>query len=289
MNELLSMRAYVKVVEVGSFAEAARQIGTAKSVVTTRVNQLEAFLQIQLLHRSTRKLTMTDTGLDYYQRCIRLLSDFDEARLAVSSIEWELTGTFRVSCISSFASTYLSNDICNFRLEHPDLNIELQVHDRFCDPVQDVATPEYIEKNGMPRSPEELKTHSFAHNNNVEPGNVVRFSADGKNSEVNLNPVIWGNSAWIVRSAIMQGQCFGMLPIFFIEKELISGELVTLLPELRVTHGYISAYYRKTAFVPMKIKVFLNYLKRKYGEFPPWERRLAEHRPKLKMALGPEK
>jgi len=317
MNELLSMRAYVKVVEVGSFAEAARQIGTAKSVVTTRVNQLEAFLQIQLLHRSTRKLTMTDTGLDYYQRCIRLLSDFDEARLAVSSIEWELTGTFRVSCISSFASTYLSNDICNFRLEHPDLNIELQVHDRFCDPVQEgfdlslqssevtknilekveilaarrliVATPEYIEKNGMPRSPEELKTHSFAHNNNVEPGNVVRFSADGKNSEVNLNPVIWGNSAWIVRSAIMQGQCFGMLPIFFIEKELISGELVTLLPELRVTHGYISAYYRKTAFVPMKIKVFLNYLKRKYGEFPPWERRLAEHRPKLKMALGPEK
>ena len=68
MNELLSIRAFVKVVEAGSFAEAARQLGTNKSVLTSRVNQLEELLQIELLHRSTRKLTVTDTGLDYYQR-----------------------------------------------------------------------------------------------------------------------------------------------------------------------------------------------------------------------------
>lgn len=317
MNELLSMRAFVKVVEVGSFAEAARQIGTSKSVITTRVNQLEEHLQLELLQRSTRKLSMTDTGLDYYQRCVRLLSDLDEAKSAVSSIEWGLTGSFRVSCVSSIASTYLTDDICNFKLEHPDLNIELQIHDRFCDPVQEgfdvslqpslikrdilekttilpmrrfiVATPEYLEKHGMPEKPEDIKNHHFAHNNHVEPENSVRFSQDGKITTVQFNPEITGNTVWLVRSAVMQGQCMALMPIFFIEKELISGELVPVLPQLRVQHPSLSAFYRKTTFVPMKVKIFLNELRNKYGDFPPWERRLAKHRPDLKNVLGPEK
>jgi len=316
MNELLSMRAYVKVVEVGSFTEAARQISTTKSVIINRVNQLEEHLQIELLHRSTRKLTLTDTGLDYYQRCIRLLSDLDEAKSAVSSIEWGLTGTFRVSCISSFASAYLADEICNYRLEHPELNIEFQVHDRFCDPVQEgfdvslqptdlkrdilekvnilpmrriiVATSEYLEKYGMPKSPNEIKNHHFAHNNHVEPENIIRFLGKRKITAVRFKPVISTNTVWLLRSAVLQGQCMAMMPIFFIERELISGELIPVLPKIRIQHAVLSAYYRKTAFVPMKVKVFLNDMKRKYGEYPPWERRLAEHRPELKKVLGPD-
>ena len=315
MNELLSMRAFVKVVEVGSFAEAARQIGTAKSVITTRVNQLEEHLQLELLHRSTRKLSTTDTGLDYYQRCVRLLSDLDEAKSAVSSIEWGLTGTFRVSCISSFSAAYLTDDVCNFRTEHPELNIELNVHDRFCDPVHEgfdlslqpsdihrdilekvqimpmrrfvVATPDYIEKYGMPRQPEDLKQHQIAHNNYVGPENVISFVRNGKLIPVRFQPAITGNSIWLVRSAVMQGECMGMMPIFFIEKELIAGDLVPVLADLRIEHPVLSAYYRKTTFVPMKVKIFLNDLRKKYGEFPPWEKRLARHRPELKAVLGP--
>ena len=302
---------------MGSFAEAARQIGTAKSVITTRVNQLEEHLQLELLHRSTRKLSTTDTGLDYYQRCVRILSDLDEAKSAVSSIEWGLTGTFRVSCISSFSAAYLTDDICNFRTEHPDLNIELYVHDRFCDPVHEgfdlslqpsginrdiletvellpmrrfvVATPEYISKYGMPSKPEDIMQHQIAHNSYVAPENKIQFEKDRKTIPVEFQPAIMGNSIWLIHSAVMQGDCMGMMPIFFIEKELISGQLVPILPDYRIEHPVLSAYYRKTAFVPMKVKIFLNDLRKKYGEFPPWERRLAEQRPELEKVLGPER
>ena len=106
MNELECIRAFVKVVEVGSFAETARQTNTAKSVITKRVNQLEDHLELQLLRRSTRKLTITEGGADFYERAVRVLSELDDAKTSVSGVEWGLTGTFRVSCISSFIHSY---------------------------------------------------------------------------------------------------------------------------------------------------------------------------------------
>lgn len=137
MNELKCIRAFVKVVDVGSFAEAARQTGTVKSVVTKRVTQLEEHLELQLLQRSTRKLTLTEGGSDFYHRSLEVLAQLDQAKAAVSSVEWGLTGTLKVSCISSFASSYLAKDLLEFQEEHPDLCVELQQHDRFCDPVQE--------------------------------------------------------------------------------------------------------------------------------------------------------
>ncbi len=129
MNELQCIRAFIRVVEVGSFVGAARQIGTAKSVITKRVNQLEEHLQLELLHRSTRKLTLTDTGANFYQRCSRIVSELDDAKSATKSIEWALSGVLRVSCISSFTASYLARDLCLFQQEHPELQIELQQHD----------------------------------------------------------------------------------------------------------------------------------------------------------------
>ena len=101
MNELKCIRAFVKVVEVGSFAEAARQTDTAKSVIATRVNQLEEHLELQLLQRSTRRLNVTDAGTEFYERSVHLLAEFEQAKAAVHSTEWSLSGTFRVSCNSS--------------------------------------------------------------------------------------------------------------------------------------------------------------------------------------------
>ena len=137
MNELECIRAFVKVVEVGSFAETARQTNTAKSVITKRVNQLEEHLELQLLRRSTRKLTITEGGADFYERAVRVLSELDDAKTSVSGVEWGLTGTFRVSCISSFIHSHIADDLCEFQNEHPELTVELEQHDRFCDPVQE--------------------------------------------------------------------------------------------------------------------------------------------------------
>ncbi len=314
MNELECMRTFVKVVEAGSFAEAARQTDTVKSVIAKRVNQLEEHLELQLLQRSTRRLTVTDAGTEYYERCVHVLAEIEQAKAAVHSTEWALSGTFRVSCNSSVIAAFLAKDLCEFRTQHPELQIELRQHDRFCDPVQEgydvsvqptsippgtlqktelfparrviVATPEYLEHYGRPEQLEDLKNHCLAHNDHVEPDCTLRFEREGKPETVIIKPVVRTNTIYMLHAEIMQHKSMAMMPVFFIENELISGQLVPVLTNYAVSSAAICAYYRKSSFVPMKVRIFMNFLRNKYGNFPPWEQRLLVKHPEYASLLG---
>ena len=314
MDELKSIRAFVKVVEAGSFTKAARQAGLAKSVITKRIKQLEEYMELELLQRSTRRLSVTDTGASFYEQCVRILNDLDGAKAAVSSMEWGLTGKFRVSCISSFTAPYLANDLCEFQAKHPNLQIELQQHDRFCDPVQEgfdvclqaggvpsgileaveifpirriiVASPDYVTQHGNPTTPAELSTHRIALNNHVTPDYRVNFVQPDGVAPVSVAPVLLTNTISLLHAAVLQSDCLAMMPVFFIEKELISGEMIPIFPSIPIQGTSLMAYYRKSQFVPMKVRIFINELSRKYGGIPPWERRLLEALPVLAGALG---
>ncbi|MEM7376021.1 MAG: LysR family transcriptional regulator [Pseudomonadota bacterium] len=314
MNELACLRAFVRVVEAGSFTAAARQSGTVKSVITKRVNQLEAHLGLLLIQRSTRRLTITDAGAAFYERAVHLLAELDHAKAVVSSVEWGLSGQFRVSCVPSFTAAYLAEDLCDFQSDHPDLAIELQQHARFCDPVQEgfdvclqaggghsgilekvdilplrrllVATPGYLARAGNPDTPEALSTHRFAHNNHVEPDCVVPFVVAGRRQDVAIAPTLLTNSTWLLRAAVLRGEHMAMLPAFFIEAELVSGALVPVLPAFEIAYPQLSAYYRRTAHVPMKVRIFINFLRQRYGETPVWEQRILAARPELSAVFG---
>ena len=314
MNELECIRAFVKVVEVGSFAEAARQTDTVKSVISKRVSQLEEYLELQLIQRSTRRLTITDGGAEFYERSIHLLAGLEEAKEAVSSVEWGLTGNFKVSCISSFAAAYLATDLCEFQREHPDLSVELQQHDRFCDPVQEgfdvciqpigpergslekvdllslrrliVASPSYVAKNGMPVTPDAISSHRFAHNSHISPDSIIRFNKNGYSTDVAIKADILTNTIWMMHAAVMQGDHMAMMPAFFIEKELVSGKLLPILPDYMISGAQLYAYFKRSPFVSMKVRIFINFLKQKYGNIPSWEQRIVEKRPELTFALG---
>jgi len=314
MNEFECIRAFVKVVEVGSFAEAARQTGTVKSAITKRVNQLEEHLELQLLQRSTRKLTLTDGGADFYTRSIEVLAQLDQAKAAVSSVEWGLTGTLKVSCIASFAARYLAYDLLDFQEEHPDLCIELQQHDRFCDPVQEgfdvclqvgkdvnqalemvhlfpvrrlvVATPAYLEKFGTPSTPEELSDHRCAHNNYINSECSIKFSYPEGVKTVKIKPQVVTNTIWMIRAAVMSDRYIGLMPAFFIEDELMSGQLVPVLTDTQVESPTLCAYHHRSSYVPMKVRILINFLRMRYNERPPWEQRLLKKCPELSVALN---
>ena len=311
MDELKSIRSFVKVVEAGSFAEAARQEGIAKSVITKRINQLESHMEMVLLQRSTRKMSLTDTGANFYERCVKIVGDLDNAKSAVSTMEWGLSGTFRVSCISSFTSVCLAQDLCEFGRDHPDLSIDLQQHDRFCDPVHEgfdvciqagntptgvleatevlpvrrllVASPSYLEKHGIPSSPEDLADHPFALNNYVTPTLKLNLMKDDRPVEIPIEPVIVANNIWMLHAAVTSGHCLSLMPIFFIEKEILSGKLVPIMAEYKVREVSLRAYYRRSQYVPMKVRIFINFLRRKYGDLPPRDLRVMEKMPELKL------
>jgi len=313
MNELECIRAFVKVAEVGSFTKAAEQLNIAKSAVTKRINQLEAYLELQLFQRSTRKLSITEGGTVFYQSCIHILSDLDQAKSDVSTMEWSLNGTFRVSCISSFTHSYLADDLCEFHKQHPELQIDLCQHDRYCDPVQEgfdlsiqpaaphsetleevdifpiqrliVASPDYLSRFGTPEHPEDLKGHRLAHNSHIQPEFFLHFKGIQGAESIQFNPMMLTNTILLLRSAVMKGECLAMMPIFFIEQEILSGDFIPILPNYNIENARLCAYYRKSSFVPMKARIFLSFLKQKYGGSPLWERRILKQKPELSYAI----
>ena len=318
MDELAGIRMFVRVVEGGSFVAAARRLGVSKSVITKRVKELEERLKAQLLVRSTRRLTLTDAGASYFERCVRIVAELDEAQSAVRSLTVGLTGTLRVSCIASFLAHQLAREVCRFQQQHSELTVELHHNDRIYDPIQEgydvciqpgdvggedilrqsivplrrllVAAPDYFERHGRPRHPDELISHRCAHNNYILPTADITFT--GPRGPVRIppiRPIVLSNSIWMIREAALSGDCVAILPIYSIVDELRNGTLIPVFDDFRVEAAILNAFYRRSPQVPAKVRMLLKYLSEQYDGEPPWERRLFRDRPQLRRVVyGPE-
>ena len=315
MDELAGIRMFVRVVEGGSFVSAARRLGVSKSVITKRVKELEDRLKAQLLVRSTRRLTLTDAGASYFERCARVVAELDEAQSAVRSLTVGLSGTLRLSCIASFLAHQLGRDVCRFQQQHPELLVELHHNDRIYDPIQEgydiciqpseiggqdiirqpivqlrrlvVAAPDYFERHGRPNHPGELALHRFAHNNYILPISDITFTGpSGTVRTPPIRPVVLSNSIWMIREAALSGDCLAILPIYSIVDELRSGALVPVFDDFMVQSAMLSAFYRRSPQVPAKVRMLLKYLIEQYDDRPPWEQRLVYDRPHLRRILS---
>jgi len=318
MDELAGIRMFVRVVEGGSFVAAARRLGVSKSVITKRVKELEERLKAQLLVRSTRRLMLTDAGASYFERCVRIVAELDEAQSAVRSLTVGLTGTLRISCIASFLAHQLCRDVCRFQRQHPALIVELHHNDRIYDPIQEgydvciqpsdvggegiirqaivplrrllVAAPDYFARHGRPLHPEELIAHRCAHNNYILPIADITFA--GPRGPVRIppiRPIVLSNSIWMIREAALSGDCVAILPLYSIVDELRSGRLVPVFDEYRVDAAMLNAFYRRSPQVPAKVRMLLKYLAEQYASEPPWERRLFRNRAQLRrIVYGPD-
>ncbi len=318
MDELAGIRMFVRVVEGGSFVAAARGLGVSKSVITKRVRELEERLKAQLLVRSTRRMTLTDAGASYFERCVRIVAELDEAQSAVRSLTVGLTGTLRVCCIASFLAHQLSRDVCRFQRQHPELIVELHHNDRIYDPIQEgydiciqpsdiggediirqpivplrrllVAAPDYFKRHGRPKHPDQLISHRCAHNNYILPiGDLVFNGPNGPVRIPPIRPIVLSNSIWMIREAALSGDCVAILPIYSIVDELRSGALLPVFEDFRVDAARLNAFYRRSPQVPAKVRMLLKYLKNQYDSEPPWERRLFRGRAHLRRIIyGPE-
>ncbi|MBF2034003.1 MAG: LysR family transcriptional regulator, partial [Leptolyngbyaceae cyanobacterium T60_A2020_046] len=189
MDKFESIRAFVRVVEVGGFAAAAREMGLSRSAVNKLVLNLEDDLRVQLLHRTTRKVSPTPTGLAFYERCVAILADLEEAELAVSTLQTEPRGQLRVNAPMSFGTLFLAPAIADFLQHYPDLHVELSLSDRLIDPIDEgfdvtvriaqppdtpslivhelfpapvilCAAPGYLSHHGVPQNPADLAHHA---------------------------------------------------------------------------------------------------------------------------------
>lgn len=304
MDRLTNMKSFVSVVEAGSFVAAARRMHISKAVISKRINQLEGALGVQLLQRSTRALSVTDVGTLYYERCLRILSEVADAEAEVTSQILEPSGHLKVTCPASFAARYLDRDLCAFQKEFTDVTVELRYMDRAVNPITEdfdialqieeqhadnvavqriaplrrlvVASSDYIEEFGRPIHPQELQQHRCIHNDSVDGLPAWNFRSEDRKLAVPIQPIIVTNNGWLIREAVLGGNGIGILPLFFVEEELISGSLVPLLTDFPLPMPWLMAHFADTPHMPLKTRLFLDRIRERYRHEIPWERRLQE-------------
>jgi DNA-binding transcriptional LysR family regulator len=293
MDKFEQMRAFTQVVTAGGFAAAARQLGVSRSVVNKLVIALENELGVQLLQRSTRVVSPTETGIAFYDHCVEILASLDEAEQAVRQLQVEPKGRLRVNGPMTFGTMYLAPAIADFLRQYPDLQVELTLNDRFVDPIEEgfditvrisdplptssllvqplataprllCAAPQYLEKQGYPQHPNELRNHSCLHYGQISIENRWSLSGPDGSHTVIVQGILCSNNGEALREAAMRGLGITLLPKFIVEPALQSGRLTVVLPDYTPTALAIEVLYPVNRHLSTKIRLFVDFLQQRF-------------------------
>jgi DNA-binding transcriptional LysR family regulator len=299
MDKFESMRAFAQVVEAGGFAAAARQMGVSRSAVNKLVMNLEEHLQTQLLHRTTRRVSTTDAGRAFYDRCTNILADLAAAELALSQLQVEPRGNLRVNAPMTFGTLHLAPILVEFMTQYPDLHVELTLNDRFIDPIDEgfdvtiriaqapsaaslivhalapcpmviCAAPTYLQQHGIPTHPDDLKHHGCLHYGHLAQENTwTLMAADGKSTVVTIHGPLCCNNGEVLRQAALNGLGIVMLPTFIVETDLQNHSLQPVLTPYHPPEIGIYALYPVNRYLSTKVKVFTDFLQQRLSGITP--------------------
>jgi DNA-binding transcriptional LysR family regulator len=300
MDLITSMRAFAQVAEQRSFTAAAERLGISRGMATRYVAQLEDHLGARLLHRTTRRVSLTEAGAAYFERCAQLLLDLDEAEAVASSHVAEARGTLRVTCALAFGVRYLAPLLGGYMEANPRVTVELSFNDRTVDLVEEgydlairigtlassslaarrlggarllvCASPSYWRRHGMPREPEDLARHQALHYTYSSTSDEWRFAdAAGKARPVRIRHRLRADNGEALLRAAVGGIGVVQLPSFLVHDAVARGELVVALEEFCSPALGIHAVYPARRLLAAKVRNFIDYLAAAFEE-EPWER-----------------
>ena len=299
MDRLASMRAFVKVVEAGSFVRGADQLGISTTSASRLVAELEEHLGTRLLQRTTRKLHLTDAGQRYFERASQLLSDIEEAEEEVGSATTTPRGRLRISVGQTFGVRQLSSVFPRFQEKYPDVELEVFATDRRVDLIEEgfdlavrmsleipatyvarrlcairvvvCGSPGYLATRGTPAVPQDLASHNCL---TVPSGGFEnRWLFEGAEGAitVQVRGDYRSDSGDLLRAAALAGQGLVYLPTFIVGEELARGELVPLLREWKTPSLEARVVYPTRRFVSAKVRAFTQFLQEEFAGDPPWD------------------
>jgi DNA-binding transcriptional LysR family regulator len=300
MDKLNSLRAFVKVVELGSFSEAGRQLRLSRSVISKYVGELEQDLGVQLLNRTTRHASATENGQAYFERALTILADLDAADQAVAQAQSTPRGLLRVNAPMSFGALQLGPAIADFMAQCPELQIQLVLSDDQVDPMQggfDVtlriadlesssliarkivgidrvvcASPDYFKQHGTPKLPEDLRNHALLTYGFLLTGNQWKLT--GKNGDDHWIQPSWTlcvNNAEVLRDAAIKGRGVALLPTFIAGDALRAGSLRGVLNSYKAPPLTLYAIYPPTRHLAVKVRLFIDFLVARFAGVPEWD------------------
>lgn len=295
MDKFTCMQALVRVVESGSFAEAARRMGVSAPMVTKYIGHLEQSLGSRLLNRSTHSLSLTDSGHAYYQRCVQLLDDLDEAEAIAGAQSTAPRGSLRMSVSTDFGVDHLGPVLLEYSRQYPDVRIEVSVSNHLVDLIEEgfdlavritnqlrtnlvarklatsnlvaCAAPAYLEKHGAPQIPENLVHHNcLSFSDPSLAGEQWRFTRDGRTSIVKAAGSLRASSNELLKLAALQGQGVVLQPSFNVSHELRAKRLVPLLTDYDAGTLGIYIVYPHRKHQTAKVRSFIDTLTGRWGD-----------------------
>lgn len=300
MDRFENMNTFAHIVEAGGISAAADRMDVAKSVISRRLKELEAHLGVQLFHRTTRQMKLTDSGRAFYEQSVRILADILEAEHAVSQFHGALKGNLKVAVPLSFGLMHLGPAITAFLHTHPDIKFDLDFNDRQVDllaegfdlairiaslpdssliarylaPVQAVmcASPAYLEHMGTPQTPEELIGHRcLAYSLISNSDNWHVYDPTGQLIKTRITPYLKASNGEFLRDAAVDGLGIVLLPAFIVYREIEHGALLPILTEYHYSQLAAYAIYPQTRHLSQRVRAFVDFLSKRFEAMPYWD------------------
>ncbi|MEM7540412.1 MAG: LysR family transcriptional regulator [Pseudomonadota bacterium] len=292
------MRNFVRVVDAGSITRAADSSHVAKSAISRRLSDLETRLKVQLINRTTRRMTLTDAGQRYYDESVRLLGELEEAEALVVSEEAALTGKIRLAGPTVFGTRHLGPAINEFLKIHTEIEFELEFNDRHIDLVEEgfdlairiaelkdsrlmarrlapitgmvLASPDYWQTHGLPKKPADLEQHRGIHYAYV-PTTWRYKTPRGKNESIRVPAYLLSNNGDYIASAARDGLGVIKQPNFICHEDVEAGRLIPVFEDHHWFDLNVWAVYPNTRHLPKRIRVLIDFLAERWGEDPVWQ------------------
>jgi len=299
MDRLGAIQVFAQVVESGSFAKAADRLSLSTSAASRHVAELESHLQTRLLNRTTRRVSLTESGRAFYERSVQLLADLAEAEQEASSAAVVPRGTIRLTTSVNFGVRHVAPAIAEFLARHPEVRFDVSLADRVVDLVEEgfdlairigppgadnlvarklgetrlvpCASPQYLAQHGAPKTPEELARHNCFTYEYVSTRHVWRFRDHaGTEHAVRVAGSLHSNNGDLLAEAAAQGAGIVSEPAFIVGPEVRAGRLVPLLQDYVTPPVPIYALYPSRKHLSAKVRRFVDFLAERFSQAQDW-------------------
>jgi LysR family transcriptional regulator, regulator for bpeEF and oprC len=289
MDRLQAMQVFTRIVEMNSFSRAAESMNLPHASASTIIKNLEAYLRVRLMQRTTRRLNLTPEGAEYYGRCVRILTEIEETEHSMSNTGRGPTGKLRIDMPASIGKMIVMPQISDFRDRYPDIDLMIGFGDKPVDLIQErvdcairvgaladsslvvrtlgelqtvtVASPEYLARFGQPSSIDDLQHHEAAHYFSSRSGRILDMTfVDGKELKaVKLRGSIAVNDAEAYVNCGIDGVGLIQPPRFMVRSHLDSGALVEVLSHWKTRSLPIAAVYSQNQYLSQKVRIFVEW------------------------------
>jgi LysR family transcriptional regulator for bpeEF and oprC len=298
MDRFQAMQVFTAVVDASSFTRAADKMNLPRTTVTTVIQSLESLLQVRLLNRTTRRISLTPDGAAYYERCVRILADVDETEASLRNAASVPRGRLRIDVKPSIGRMILLPNLCDFYTKYPEVELVLGMSDRAVDMVQEAvdcvirvgeledsslvarrigtfqgvtcASPDYLANHGIPQAIEDLQSHYAVHYLSPNTGRTLdwNFVVEGIAREMKMNGKLTVNESDAYVQCALQG--FGMVqaPLYMVMPHIEEGRLVEVLSQWKPAPLPISVLYQHNRHLSPKVRAFVDWVAELFATCP---------------------